>query len=60
MTFRKDIIPLTEKNIKNLSKEEWEKICPAYGDGYKNLSGLYCDYCRYLVNENKEYCPNNK
>ena len=59
MGFRKDIIPLT-KNDKNLSEEDWKRRCPMYGSGYKYLSGLYCDYCSYLVNENKEYCPNNK
>ena len=56
--FRDDIKPIVD--INTIKKEEWKNYCPSYGEGYKHLSGLYCDYCMYLYDDNRKLCPNNK
>ena len=63
--FKEDILPITKEDIvrdknNDLSEEEWRKRCPGYGSGYKDLGGIYCDHCTYLINDNNEYCPNNR
>lgn len=55
--FRNDITPITKTDM---TDDEWNKCCPAYGHGYKYLSGLYCDYCNYLYDNEGRLCPNNK
>ena len=54
--FRTDILCISEV----MSKEDWKKACPMYGLGYKILTGLYCDHCPYLYDNNGKLCPNNK
>lgn len=54
--FREDIPKISN----SMTKEDWDKACPSYGEGYKHLSGLYCDHCTYLYDKDSKLCPNNK
>ena len=60
--FRSDVVPFElmreyKMDTDDWNIDDWKRICPEYG--FRHMSGLYCDHCSMLYNNERKLCPNN-